>query len=217
MQLLAKNREDRPASAQEVALRLQPLASAHVDRKATTRQKPTPTLSEPAALTLPAVAAEDSKSTKSAPARRSILPIAILGLAILALATVLVIAGIILYWQTPHGTVRLESDDPNVEITFDKNGPTIKGIDKKPITLKSGEHGILVQRGNFSFETDKILIEKGKTVTLKVELIKGKMQLVHDGKVIGGKDLPIAPPQNKSTDPDRTATEALIRIDGSGH
>jgi formylglycine-generating enzyme required for sulfatase activity len=107
------------------------------------------------------------------------------------LGVAVVVAAIVLFWQTPHGTVRIESDDPSVEIVFDKTGPIIKGAGKEPISLRVGEHGILVRRGDFAFETDKMLIEKDKTITLKLELLPGKMQLVQDGKVLGSKDIPL--------------------------
>ncbi len=103
----------------------------------------------------------------------------------------LVLAAVLLFWRTPHGLVRIESDDPNVEIVFDKTGPTIKGIGEKPISLRAGEHTILVKRGDFTFGTDKLVIEKGKTVTLKIELLPGKMRLLRDGKEVAAGDVPL--------------------------
>jgi formylglycine-generating enzyme required for sulfatase activity len=105
-----------------------------------------------------------------------------------------VLAGIVLFWQTPQGTVRIESDDPAVEIVFDKTGPTIKGADKEPIAIRAGEHGVLVRRGDFTFETEQVLIKKGELVTLKIELLKSKIQVMADGRVIGTGDLPLVGP-----------------------
>ena len=71
------------------------------------------------------------------------------------------LAGIVLFWPTPRGVVKIESDDPSVEIVFDKTGPTVKGADKEPITLGAGEHGVLIKRGDFGFEADKFVLKKG--------------------------------------------------------
>ena len=97
------------------------------------------------------------------------------------------LGGIVLLWPTPQGVVKIESDDPNVEVMFDKTGPTVKGADKEPIALQAGEHGILVKRGDFEFEADKFVLRKGDTLTLKVELLPGKIQVTADGRVIGGR------------------------------
>src|SRR5262249_12827998 len=67
------------------------------------------------------------------------------------------------------------------------DGPTIKGADKQDITLAAGEHGLRIKRGDLEFETDKFILKKGETVTLKVEYLDGKVQVVQaDGKVLGG-------------------------------
>jgi WD40 repeat protein/tRNA A-37 threonylcarbamoyl transferase component Bud32 len=104
-----------------------------------------------------------------------------------------VIAGIVLFWPTPRGVVKIESDDPDVEIVFDKTGPTVKGAGKEPITLGAGEHGVLIKRGEFEFEADKFVLKKGATITLKLKLLPGKIQLLLDGEVIGSRDIPPPP------------------------
>ena len=111
-------------------------------------------------------------------------------LVLLALAAAAV-AGIVLFWSTPYGIIRIESDDPNVEVVFDKDGTAIKGADKETIRLKAGEHGILIKRGDFSFEVDRFVLKKGETITLKLDFLKGnKMQLLVDGKEINARDFP---------------------------
>jgi len=162
MQLLEKDPGKRVASAEAVVEALRPITKASKGSK--------------------------GSALDAAPARKTPKPLVlVVGGALVAA----VLAGIVLFWQTPHGTVKIESDDPAVEIVFDKTGPTIKGADKEPISLRAGEHGILVKRGDFTFEADKVLIEKGKTITLKFELFPGKMQLMHDGNVIASRDIPL--------------------------
>jgi hypothetical protein len=120
-----------------------------------------------------------------------------------AAALAAVLGGTVLYWQTPNGTVRIEVNDPDIEVVIDKDGPTVKGKDRPPITLRAGEHQLLVKRGDFQFETDKIILKKGQTVTVKIELLDGKVQVVEGDKVIGGADVggPAKPPQKGPAKP----------------
>jgi formylglycine-generating enzyme required for sulfatase activity len=101
-----------------------------------------------------------------------------------------VVAAILLFGPTPRGVVKIESDDPDVVIVFDKTGPTVKGTDRQPIPLRAGEHGVLIKRGDFQFEADKFILKKGATITLKVELLPGTIQVAANGQVIGAKKLP---------------------------
>ncbi|HLW66271.1 MAG TPA: family 16 glycoside hydrolase, partial [Gemmataceae bacterium] len=52
------------------------------------------------------------------------------------------------------------------------------------------DHFLRIKRGDLEFETDKFILKKGDTVTLKVELLPGKVQVVStEGKVIGEKTI----------------------------
>jgi formylglycine-generating enzyme required for sulfatase activity len=161
--LLAKKPEDRPASAQEVAETLRAL-----EQLATAQILPKP------------------GARRARPSRKPLVAVA--GA---ALAVALAVALIVVLWPTPRGTVRIESDDPAVEVVFGKDGPTIKGADKEPITLRAGEHGVLIKRGDFTFETDKLVLKKGAALTLKVELLRGKVQVMQNGKVVATQDMPL--------------------------
>jgi formylglycine-generating enzyme required for sulfatase activity len=176
VRLLAKRPDDRPVSAQGVAETLLAL-----------EQLPTrPILPKPGAK----------------PARRSRKPLVSRrwrsGLVAVAGAALAVVALMLVLWPTPRGTVRIESDDPAVEVVFDKDGPTIKGADKEPITLRAGEHGVRIRRGDFTFEADKLVLKKGAALTLKVELLPGKVQVMQDGQVVAVQDVPLPPPPAKA-------------------
>jgi formylglycine-generating enzyme required for sulfatase activity/Leucine-rich repeat (LRR) protein len=184
MRLLAKNPQERPATATEVVAALQKIEEQTAKGKA----RPQPRAKKaPDGETMQV----EAPRKKRRPEKKR-LPVGLLvGGGVLALAAL--VAAIVLLWPTPKGTVRIESTDPDVVIVFDQTGPTIKGADKEPIVLKAGEHGILIKRGDFTFEADKFVLKKGETVTLKVELLPGKIQLVADGKVIGSRVVPLAP------------------------
>lgn len=173
MQMLSKDPAQRPESAQAVADALLEIESQTFsgEPKAIGIRKPLPT----------------SKPQSKIKTQKSKL--AVLGTA--AALAAAVIAGIVLYWQTPRGMVKIESDDDSVQIVFDKTGPTITGAGKEPIALRAGEHGIVIKRGEFEFGTDKLVIKKGETITLKIQLLPGKMQLVQDGKVLAAGDMPL--------------------------
>ncbi|MFO0880271.1 MAG: bifunctional serine/threonine-protein kinase/formylglycine-generating enzyme family protein [Gemmataceae bacterium] len=105
----------------------------------------------------------------------------------------LLVLGLVILWPTPQGTVRIESDDPDVQIVIDQNGPTTKGVDKLAVQLRAGEHGFVVRRGDLTFATTNFVLKKGETVTLKVEHVGGKLRVTQDGQVLASRDVPLAP------------------------
>jgi formylglycine-generating enzyme required for sulfatase activity len=188
MQLLEKEPARRPASAEKVAGVLRALEQDEQATQELPRAPGKKARREAWGDVVPVPDDDEGATAEPVPARRG------RGLLLLALGGALVAAAaavaVVLFWQTPHGTVRIESDDPNVEIVFDQTGPTIKGADKEPITLRAGEHDLLVKRGDLTFETDKVLIRKGETLTLKVELLPREVRVKADGRVIGAGALP---------------------------
>jgi serine/threonine protein kinase/formylglycine-generating enzyme required for sulfatase activity len=192
MQLLSKRPENRPQSAVAVAEALQ-----EIDGK--TAEVTVPVRDEdrkaPAGRTSPREAGRkrSRRTRKQGPRWPWLVAGGVLGVAAL-------VAAIVLLWPTPKGTVRIESDDPSVVIVFDKNGPTVKGAGTQTITLRAGEHGAVIQRGDFEFEADKFVLKKGTTITLKVELLPGKLQVKADDEIIGGHSLPQPVPRTVPED-----------------
>jgi formylglycine-generating enzyme required for sulfatase activity/serine/threonine protein kinase len=195
MQLLAKKPEDRPKSAKVVAETLQEIEDQTAETTAApARQIKTAEMTiTPGRKTGKAKGDGGTKQmevarTQAGKSGKRRFPLLwLLGGGVLGLVMT---AAIVLFWPTPYGTVRIESDDPNVEIVFDKDGPTIKAADKEPISLRAGEHGLLIKRGDFSFEADKFMLKKDQTITLKLEWLPGKVQVVQDGKVIASHAVP---------------------------
>jgi serine/threonine protein kinase len=164
MKLLQKDPAQRIASAQEVVEALRLL-----------EQQEGPTVAVPS----------PSVSTRKKSGAGKGVALALGGVLAAALA-----AGVVLFWPTAKGTVRIDVNDPDIQVVFDKDGPTVKGADKQEITLRAGEHGLLVKRGDFEFATDKFLVKKGETVTLKVEMRKGEVQVFHGDQALARKALP---------------------------
>ena len=191
MQLLAKHPEARSESAQAVVQALQEIETHSAPRTSRPARKPAkapPGAGTGRTVQVPPTPA--ANKTRPSGKRRSSLAWWLAG-GILGLGAAA--AAIVLLWPTPRGLVKIESDDPNVEIVFDKNGPIVRGAGKEPIALRAGEHGIRIKRGDFEFEADKFVLQKGATLTLKLELLHGKIEVVQDGKVIATREVPRAP------------------------
>ena len=187
MQLLSKDPAKRPAGAGEVIARLQTIEreivgsgadaqvlefSADGDRSAAARP-------QGSWLTSGAVeAAAATKAIRPAPPRRRGWLIAAGGF-----AAAMAFVATILYWKTPDGVVRIESDDPAIKVAVDNDELKIVGAYSDPLTLSPGQHGIKIKKGNdFEFETDKLVVSRGEKVVLKIEVVPGEVRIVEAGK-----------------------------------
>jgi formylglycine-generating enzyme required for sulfatase activity/tRNA A-37 threonylcarbamoyl transferase component Bud32 len=197
MQLLAKKPEGRPASAQVVADALLHIQTHPGARTMSARRSAADVERVPRAAVPTHQAARAAHATLQAPSRsrprkkkRPLWPwlvgAGVVGMGVLAVA-------LIVWWPTPQGTVRIESNDPGVEVVFDWNGPTIRGTDSAPVTLRAGEHAVLVRRGYLTCEADRLIVKKGQAIILQVISLPHRIQLVHDGQVIASRDLPLPP------------------------
>jgi serine/threonine protein kinase len=241
MQLLEKKPEDRPASAKEVVKIVQQmekdLAAGILkpasETAAMTKPEAEPAVTKPAPVSeLPAVTAEMLQSftpkrrKRPKTKKRWNNPVLLIGGGVFGIAA-LVVAGIILFWETPKGTVRVEILDPEIRAAIDQENFKIHGP-MQEISIRPGQHGLRIKRGDFEFETDKFVLKKNEVVTLKVELLPGKVQVVTaEGKIIGEKVLSrpgatspavakgpaAAPPVNA---PGIPATGYVLRTSGTG-
>ena len=65
-----------------------------------------------------------------------------------------------------------------------------QGKDNK---LSPGDKTLIVQRGDFKFETNKLVLKKGETVTVQVELLAGRVEVKQGDTVLGQAQLPLPP------------------------
>jgi serine/threonine protein kinase len=167
---------------------------------------------------------------RSAQAARAIKPpgrlvalLAVGGLAAL-------LAGLVLYWQTRHGTVRVEILDDQIEARFDQNGLVLTGADKEPIritptaegklargdkSLASGEHTLTIIRGAFSFQTTNFRLEaKGETV-VRIRLLEGEVKVSVNDKPIGLTPLGPTVKSGQSLDLPPPPVQYALEFDGS--
>ena len=188
MKLLAKDPTGRPASAQLV---LKSLQAIEKDIQAGKVAPVGPQIEPSIEVIAPAPKPDAKQPTaqgRISPRRRN--SGLLIGLAATT-AAILVAGGIILLWETPQGTVRIETSDPDTKVSFGgfNNGEILQGDKRYAIKLRKGDHAMHVQHGDLEFDTDKFVVKKGDTVTLKVELLPGKVQVLLEGKVIGSRNV----------------------------
>ena len=108
----------------------------------------------------------------------------------LALALPFALAAVF-FWKTRDGVVRIESDDKTIQIAFDKDELKVVGAYNEPLAITPGQHGLRIKKGkDFEFDTDKLIVNHGETVVLKVEFVPGEVRIVQEGKgVLDSKSL----------------------------
>jgi formylglycine-generating enzyme required for sulfatase activity/serine/threonine protein kinase len=96
------------------------------------------------------------------------------------------LAVVLFFIRTPYGTLRVEVFDPDIEVSVKGTGIVVRGTNTQGVEVSPGDHTLHVKGGAFDFDTAETLrLKKGDQVVVKVELIEGQVQVVHEGKVIG--------------------------------
>jgi serine/threonine protein kinase/Leucine-rich repeat (LRR) protein len=211
-QLLEKDPSRRPKSARDVVARLN-----EIERSLRGSQAGDATFG----LTTPGTSAPASSrvtTEREGYVGRGPLSPAFAGLLLAALCG---LAAVIFFWQMPDGrVVRIECDDPSIKVAFEDGELKVTGAYKEPITLKPGKVDLRITRqgadgDDFNFETDKLIVNKGDKIVLKIEVLEGKVQIVQAGKgVLDSKALPVEPAPIAVADADRKAAEWVLSIGG---
>ncbi|MEM7557565.1 MAG: serine/threonine-protein kinase [Planctomycetota bacterium] len=92
--------------------------------------------------------------------------------------------GVILLIPTPNGTIRIQVEDPGLDVIVNSTGAKIQG-DQQVLSLKPGDQSFLITRGDFEFETDSFILRKNDQVQLKIDWIQGELVAKKDGRAIG--------------------------------
>ena len=101
-------------------------------------------------------------------------------------ATVFGIAtlGVVLYWSTNKGRIKIEVNDPDVVVTIDDGERfSVEGLGE-PILLSVGDHELRVKRGDLVVKTRSFSIRRGENETLRVEFEPREPGMV--GGMMGG-------------------------------
>jgi serine/threonine protein kinase len=200
--MLAKRPEDRPATAAEVAQALAPLAAAAdlpplagaAPGKDGTRSL-TPTerhLASSHAETVPSTPPMVQPSRPSLVPKRHHRWAMYLGVAVAVMGfSTLLLLGIILLVPRSQGTLRIEINDPAIDVAVKGTDIVVSGADKRnEVRVSAGDQKLIVTCRDLKFETDAFTINKGATVALRVELLPGKVQVVRDdGQVFASQPL----------------------------
>lgn len=129
-----------------------------------------------------------------------------------ALTCLLAIAGAVLYWPTSSGVVRIEIDDPSIQVAIDDRQVTFREPGKPNETVvEPGEHGLRVTRGELSLETDKFVVKRRETVQLRVSIVGDKAVIARNGVVIAEKA--IGNPSDAAPTPARQDSESPQKLD----
>jgi serine/threonine protein kinase len=121
---------------------------------------------------------------------RKLVPPYVIAIAAALGGLALAAAGIVVFLPTSDGTIRVEINDPSIEVTVSGSGYKIKGKTEE-IHVKPGEHTLHVKTGELEFDTSKFVLGKGDNPPLKVELLPGEVQVMHsNGRLLGERARP---------------------------
>jgi serine/threonine protein kinase len=108
-----------------------------------------------------------------------------------AAAMVLLLAAAVFYIETRDGAIRVEIHDPQIEVAIKGTQIVLKQADcGRDVRLSPDDKTLVVERGDFKFETNKLLLKKGDVVTVEVVLLTGRIEVRHGKRLIGEGRLP---------------------------
>ena len=218
MQLLEKDPAQRPQSARDVIERLR-----QIERSVDAAKAPTGSFDKTlVGFSKPIVASPTSTDTATQPVRKSVGRSLKIATGFFVAALLLIAAGVFV-WQTPDGRiVRIECNDPSIQLAFRGGELKVTGAYDQPVTLTPGKVDLKITKPqpsgkDFEFETDKLVVRKGDQIVLKIEVLDGEVRIVQDGKgVVDSKLLPssIPAPLDAIADNDRKAAMWALSVGG---
>ncbi len=177
LKMLAKNPEDRPQAAVDVAGELQRftadsdlVAVAEACRTSLDMPSADVDVTDDVSFVVSRTASQQNVNS-----RRFYTAVATVSL-FLAL-----VAAVVYYIVTDNGVVRVEVNDPLLKVTINDQTITMED-DGKPLTIRAGQHKLIVHHGDLNFETDSFRIRRGEKIVFKVERLSGEVVVVKDGE-----------------------------------
>lgn len=215
--MLAKEPAARLSTPEELADVLQPFASGAnlatlLDRKEGTPAKSfseartSPYLSSASAETAPTIPLA-SRAAAALPPRSRSRTIAIA--AACSAALIGMFLGVVFFVQTPEGTIRVEIEDPSIEVKIKGTAITLKKAHNgKDVKLSPGKKTLVVNLYGTTFETDNFTLKKNGETTLRVQLIGREVRVLKDeGEVLKQFQLEFDPTANKPDPPTVAAAD----------
>jgi serine/threonine protein kinase/formylglycine-generating enzyme required for sulfatase activity len=115
-----------------------------------------------------------------------------------------------LIWLLTGGkaALRAEFADAEMELRVKGTAIVLKKGGKEEVELEPGEYTLVASRGPANVETSKINVAAGDVVTIRVEVVQGKLIVKHNARVLGETALASAPRPPLTTAPTATTAPA---------
>ncbi len=137
---------------------------------------------DPQTQTRQAIPHQKSLKGRSGPPKRLLL----IGAAIVGL---LMLASVVFFVKTNHGTLRVEINDPQIEVTVTGTGIVVKDKGGEDVRVTPGEHTLHIKRGDLEFDTDKFVLKKGETVAVQVALVGRRVRAMRGKELLGDREI----------------------------
>lgn len=226
---MEKDTETRPTSMQDLALRLTRYLKKETDTDSSSEDMARSEIPEVSVATAQGTSSSsegkrtetDFSFTKSAPLAESTsqqgaakqLATAVasqhtrgntstLNRSWLTILGVVVIAGVVLLLPTKHGFIRIEVTDPDLQVVVNSTGAEISGLHDETFKVTPGDQSFRITRGEFEFETDNFLLERGEDTRIKIEWLNSQLVAVKDGKALNFET--IKQPEEQAKPPSRS-------------
>ena len=193
--LLEKDPARRPQSAAEVAESLARLEWGEAVNRQTRANSDLPT--EPEVSRLPRQ--RQSRTDVTTPLwRRRLVRLLLLGLGGFS---AIVFGAVVLFVRTNRGTLRVELNDPRIEVSVNGTDIVVKDKTEEILRLEPGDHSLHVKQGDLQFDTDAISLKKGETVAVKIELVDGDLLAMRGDSPLGHRKLADSDRRTAATEP----------------
>ncbi|TWU05460.1 serine/threonine protein kinase [Stieleria varia] len=97
----------------------------------------------------------------------------------------LLVAAVVLLIQTPHGVLKIEIEDPSIEVSVGADERLRVTGSHGEFQVVPGPHRLQIMVGDQTFQTKEFTIGKGDDVALRIAMIDNqKVRIIRDGKSI---------------------------------